>query len=333
LSSYRVWLLTDRNFNTSFYEPAGGGDPLLYQHLFLNKNFVCIFALLPITLSNNYNNITNNNFDFIEFYKRYTHYFPFTLEQNELPSKEFLTWFIGFSEGDGSFIKSSKGLNFVITQDSKDIQVLNLIMSTLKIGKVIKQGLTTSRFTVQDKKGLELICALFNGNLILPSKSLDFKLFLREFNIIACKGSLRVNTIEFKENLIKPSINDYWFSGFTDAEGCFSCSILNTSDAFRFRYLISQKLLINKPIIEEFITIFNMGKIYKHSQPDTWTFEVNGLTNCNKLFIYFDKFSLRSKKAYSYLLWKGLYFKLLNKEHLNSTLRPILKELAAKINK
>ena len=27
-------LLTDRNFNTSFFEPAGGGDPILYQHLF-----------------------------------------------------------------------------------------------------------------------------------------------------------------------------------------------------------------------------------------------------------------------------------------------------------
>lgn len=27
-------LLTDRNFNTSFYEVSGGGDPLLYQHLF-----------------------------------------------------------------------------------------------------------------------------------------------------------------------------------------------------------------------------------------------------------------------------------------------------------
>jgi len=27
-------LLTDRNFNTSFYETAGGGDPILYQHLF-----------------------------------------------------------------------------------------------------------------------------------------------------------------------------------------------------------------------------------------------------------------------------------------------------------
>ena len=27
-------LLTDRNFNTSFFDHAGGGDPVLYQHLF-----------------------------------------------------------------------------------------------------------------------------------------------------------------------------------------------------------------------------------------------------------------------------------------------------------
>jgi len=27
-------LLTDRNFNTSFFDPVGGGDPVLYQHLF-----------------------------------------------------------------------------------------------------------------------------------------------------------------------------------------------------------------------------------------------------------------------------------------------------------
>lgn len=27
-------LLTDRNFNTTFFDPGGGGDPILFQHIF-----------------------------------------------------------------------------------------------------------------------------------------------------------------------------------------------------------------------------------------------------------------------------------------------------------
>jgi cytochrome c oxidase subunit 1 len=34
LASAITMVLTDRNFNTSFFETAGGGDPILYQHLF-----------------------------------------------------------------------------------------------------------------------------------------------------------------------------------------------------------------------------------------------------------------------------------------------------------
>jgi len=57
-------ILTDRNFNTSFFEAAGGGDPILYQHLFLTKVlFIFLFIYLYIT----YAILTHVHFNYLSF--------------------------------------------------------------------------------------------------------------------------------------------------------------------------------------------------------------------------------------------------------------------------
>jgi Cytochrome C and Quinol oxidase polypeptide I/LAGLIDADG endonuclease len=154
-------LLTDRNFNTSFYDPAGGGDPILYQHLFLKDNIYALFiASLPLLTPSN----SNRSFDFSSFETMYSKIYP----HNPKPSKAFLEWFIGFTEGVGSFIVPKRGgLQFVITQSSSDVQVLNHIQTNLGFGKVIQQSKSnnTHRFIVQDLSHILLICQIFNGNI------------------------------------------------------------------------------------------------------------------------------------------------------------------------
>ena len=64
-----------------------------------------------------------------------------------------------------------------------------------------------------------------------------------------------------------------------------------------------------------------------------YEYRINGLKACSNVFSYFDEFSLNSKKAISYALWKQLYTRLKNKEHLDPELRVVLKEKASIINK
>lgn len=209
-----------------------------------------------------------------------------------------------------------------------------MIYDTLKFGRVIKQGKFTYRFIVEQKLLIELIILIFNRNMLLPSRINRFKKFLEVYNKKAIKGKIILLPIEFIKPENEPSLNNAWLSGFTDAEGCFTVSIKNTT-GFAIRFILSQKHEENLTFFSKLILLFNTGIIENHYHHDNYSYVVSGLKNCSKLLEsnYFENFNLKTNKNNSYLLWKNLYLKLLRKDHLNSNLRVELLKESKLINK
>lgn len=304
--------VSDNSIQTEFKKlipPMGGDLPLSYaQGLIKSKN----------------------NFDFYEFERAYNKNLR---DKQSLPSKEFLIWFIGFFEGDGSLIVSKRGdLGIVVTQHTKDIQVLHMIQKNFGFGKVIKQGKTTSRFVVQDKRGLFLLAHLLNGNLVTNTKLYNFKIFLSSLNNYLIKGTLRYNPIQFKSTLISPLLTDSWLSGFTDAEGCFSVSINTNNNSYKILFDVAQKGELETSPLSHFLKLFGVGSIKKHYEIGCYYYRINGLNYTSKIFSYFDQHQLKTKKLISYTLWKQLHNSLSNNDHLDKALRPTLKLLATQVN-
>mgnify|MGYP003968803289 CR=1 FL=1 len=286
-----------------------------------------------------------NRLNFESFRKEYTCYDDI--------SDSWLEWFIGFFEGDGSFIitRSNKELEFVISQYEPNINVLIDIKDKFGFGSVIVQSPRIDRsvhkgkkhkegvyrFVVQDLKSLHVLCTLFNnGNLILPIRNHKFKNWLEIFNERLNRAKLnRPNKFEsvseikyqFKERLCFKE--DAWLSGFTDSDGCFSFSLLSTSEGFRLRYIIGGKNYSGPFKIKELfehinIEFFNsLGGISNNSSSSSFLeLRLNGVKNMPLAYKYFDNHYPKCEtKIRMYWTHKVMYEKCLRKDHLNKNLR------------
>jgi LAGLIDADG endonuclease len=333
-------VLTDRNFNTSFFEAAGGGDPILYQHLFLTKIIYAfiLYIVIQIVLQSAFllsqSAFVLKDYEFKPFFIKYVTMYP----NHKLPNIEFLQWFIGFAEGEGCFTVAKRGdLSFVVTQSTEDVNVLNYIMKNLGFGNVIKQSIksNTHRFIVQDRANLVLISLIFNGNMVFPTRANRFNTFLSALNEKLLKDG--ENIIVPIYATILPTLTDYWLAGITDAEGSFTCSILsNSSSAYRFRYILTQKHEANRYVLQHIVNLFNQinasGVVLNHSIQTVLEIRVNGIKNCSNLYKYFDEYTLKTNKANSYRKWKEVSFKLKAKEHLNTVKRVEITNLCKQIN-
>lgn len=206
----------------------------------------------------------------------------------------FLEWFIGFTEGDGSFgiqtlkqktISSPNSrLSFVINQ--KDARILFLIRTTLGFGTVKfykntsldKENKPTSywRYGVSDIQGIKRLIHLFNGNLVLNKTNQRFQKWIESYNKniqlqetsenLRSRERERISHLGFAgfENQESWMMHSAWLAGFTDAEGCFSISKRmdpKYSVGFRVdcRFILSQKN--EKSILEKISQSFGGGHV------------------------------------------------------------------------
>jgi len=181
------------------------------------------------------------SFNYSEFYSMYNKKF---IDHNNL-NDDWLTWFIGFSEGDGAILTTKNYIYFVLTQ--KEGKILYEIQEKLKFGRVqfypqTKDGTNEFfRYFVVNVEDVILLTTLFHGNLVLSHRKAQLNVWIDILN----KKSYIPNII-VQNKLRLPSLNDSWISGFTDAEGCFNVNISKAQPTKRgskvtLRYILDQK--------------------------------------------------------------------------------------------
>lgn len=279
----------------------------------------------------------NNLFNFEAFYQKYSEFYP----EQELPTKEFLEWFLGFAEGDGSLGVSSKNsLSFIVSQKSEDVQILDKIATNLGFGKVVVHSvkpISMHKYYVTDRKNLYLLVLLFNGNMILPNRNERLLKLINKLNEKLIRANKDVMPpIKIITKTLPFQLESYWFTGFVDAEGCFTFLISKNTTRILARFGLTQKW--ENKVLEEILHLFESkydirGSVEPLSGEDIWSLRFNHLKNVLRLKAFFEDYPLKSRKKLSFVRFYELCDKLINKEHLDPKLRPGLVELASKVNK
>lgn len=163
-------------------------------------------------------------------------------------SDNFLSWFIGFVEGDGAIQTYANGrrVRFVLTQ--KESGILYYVYNKLGIGTVkhFPQGRSGNkndfyRWIIDNPSHILTLAFLFNGNLAIAHRIRQLALWVKALN-----SRFGPNTIKLKDTAVSVTLQDAWLSGFTDAEGCFNISIRSNAryalgHVVKMRYILDQK--------------------------------------------------------------------------------------------
>ena len=239
-------------------------------------------------------------------------------------SDDWLTWFIGFTEGDGAIIIAKNSPYFVITQKEKEI--LHHISDVLGIGYV-KDFDKFSRFMVFSKKDINVLISIFNGNLFLNKRKIQLKKWLD------------ITNTPINNNKFVPSLKDGWISGLIDAEGCFNITLFKRKAMIlgyqvKLRFMIDQSESLNDMIVLKEILnlILTHRKLKKGAIGNMHRIETSSFNKLPLIINYINFFNLKTKKKESFDKWVEAYNMTLGKQHLNKEGLDKIRLLSKRVN-
>uniref|UniRef100_A0A896YYP9 LAGLIDADG endonuclease n=1 Tax=Coniophora puteana TaxID=80637 RepID=A0A896YYP9_9AGAM len=240
-------------------------------------------------------------------------------------NKHWVSWFTGFSEGDGHFGINGNALFFVLTQKEKAI--LEEIQQILGFGNLtFDASVNCWRFKVHGIENIFKLAQIFNGNLVLDHRIAQFNSWIKILNSKGYKIELLGKS--------KLTLENAWLSGFTDAEGCFTITASGENakrQRVKMRFLIDQN---DEQVLLAIRDLLETGFVsFRKSTASCYRLTAESFGKLDSIVNYFKAFPLRTKKLNSFNKWLEVRVKMLNNEHLIPGGIAKIKELASKINK
>ena len=228
-----------------------------------------------------------------------------TEQSSNIVLNDFLEWFIGFFEAEGSFSHwfDGKKWRFQIEITQKGPKLMYKIKKKMGFGNVLcfcRNKQTYWRYQISKRTHIQTIIFLFNGNLMTNHK---YHMFFRFAFAFSRLNKIPMHLLEKNSHPI--SLSTYWLSGFLEGDGGFWAAQKKTkartklSSGLYVKFYVTQKNEFG--LLNQIKNVFEIsGNIYQLNNGQTPVLynrlETCQLKSLQKIRIYLQTYPFLGQK-------------------------------------